>query len=130
MQPTTLKGILSADSHRITVLRPVLRPYLATLLLLCLGRTLLPEAWLLTLHAHQHTVEVTAARRQGQELASPHHTHCHTEHFYNVAYAAAVPVAVPEPRRQPCYQALAVAPPRACPAVALRRTALRGPPRG
>lgn len=129
MQLTVLRGILSANLPRATVLRPVLRPYFATLLLLCLGRTLLPEAWVLALHAHQHTAEA-AAHRQGQELASPHHTHCHIEQFYNVAYAAAVPVAVPEPRRQPCYQALVVALPRTCPAVALRRTALRGPPRG
>ncbi|AMR27862.1 hypothetical protein A0257_12705 [Hymenobacter psoromatis] len=111
-------------------MRPVLRPYLATLLLLCLVRTLLPEAWVLTLHAHQHTAEVATARRQGKALTSPRHTHCRTEQFYNVAYAAAARVMVPAPWRQPCYQALAVAPPRACPAALLRRTALRGPPRG
>ncbi|TDN36134.1 hypothetical protein E4631_07605 [Hymenobacter sp. UV11] len=112
-------------------MRPVLRPYLATLLLLCLGRTLLPEAWVLTLHAHRHTIEVaTTARRQGKALASPQHTHCHTEQFYDAAYAAAARVVVPTPRRQAYYCALAVAPPRAGLAVALRQAALRGPPKG
>lgn len=119
------------DSLRVTDLRPVLRPYLATLLLLCLVRTLLPEAWVLTLHAHQHTTEVaTAARRQGKALASPQHTHCHTEQFYNVAYAAAARVVVPLPRQQRCYRALAGLAPPAAVAVALRRPALRGPPQG
>ncbi len=118
------------DSLRVTYLRPPLRPYLATLLLLCLVRTLLPEAWVLTLHAHHHTAEVATALRQGKELASPQHTHCHTEQFYNVAYAAAGRVVVPRPRRRPRYQALAAAAPRACPVVARRHTAPRGPPRG
>ncbi len=99
------------------------------LLLFCLGRTLLPEAWVLTLHAHRHTTDVATARRQSEELATPRHTHCHTEQFYNVAYTAAAPVVVPVPQRRPRYQALAVAPPRAGLAGALRRTALRGPPR-
>ncbi|MGI4739264.1 MAG: hypothetical protein ACRYG7_29205 [Janthinobacterium lividum] len=100
------------------------------LLLFCLGRTLLPEAWVLTLHTHRHTTDAATVRRQSKELASPRHTHCHTEQFYNVAYTAAAPVVVPVPWRRLHYQALAVASPREGLAGALRRTALRGPPWG
>ncbi len=111
-------------------MQPVLRPYLATLLLLCLVRTLLPEVWVLRLHAHQHTTEVDTARRQGKALMSAHHTHCHTEQFYDVAYAAAACVAVPVPRQQAHYQALAVLAPQAGAAAVCSRTTLRGPPQG
>lgn len=113
------------------MLRPVLRPYLALLLLLCLVRTLLPEAWVLALHRHAHTTEEVAATRRptGQELLSPRHTHCHTEEFYNVPFAPALPVRVPRPRERASYRPLVVPAQLAALAVALRRTALRGPPR-
>ena len=94
------------------------------MLLLCLVRTLLPEVWVLTLHAHRHTAEVATARRQGKALVSP----CHTEQFYNVAYAVAGPTV--GPRRQLCYQAPTVVAPRTYSVGALRLTALRGPPQG
>jgi len=99
-------------------------------LLLCLVRTLLPEAWVLALHGHGHTTELVATRRPtaSKELLSPRHTHCHTEQFYNTPYAPTAPVSLPQPRLRVCYQALAVPAQLACSAAALRRTALRGPP--
>ena len=113
------------------MLRPLFRPYLALLLLLCLVRTLLPEAWVLALHRHAHTTEKLAATRRpttGQEALSPRHTHCHAEQFYNVPFVPAVPVRVPHPPVPARYQALAVPTPPAALATLLRRTALRGPP--
>jgi hypothetical protein len=112
------------------VLRPVLRPYLALLLLLCLVRTLLPEAWILALHRHAHTTEELAPTRRptGKEVLSTQHTHCHTEEFYSVPFVPAVPVRLPQPRVRATYRLLAVRTQLASSAVALRRTALRGPP--
>jgi hypothetical protein len=113
------------------VLRPVLRPYFALLLLLCLLRTLLPEAWVLALHRHTHTTEeVTATHRPaGYELLGPQHTHCHTETFYNVPFAPALPVRLPQPRLRAVYRPLVVPAQLSASAVAWRRAALRGPPR-
>lgn len=117
------------------MLRLLLRPYLAVLLLLCLGRTLLPEAWVLGLHEHEHTTVEQAYQayskgklQPGQHLLTPKHTHCQTEQFYDVPFALASPVAVPLPRLQLSYQPLAVPTTLACSATELRRTALRGPP--
>lgn len=119
------------------VLKTTLRPYFALLLLLCLGRTLLPEAWVLALHAHEHTTEERAfaprspvPTRKGQALLTTKHTHCQTEQFYNVPFQAAPPVVAPQPRLQLCYRPLAVPTTLASSAAVLRRTALRGPPVG
>ncbi|MDO7885919.1 hypothetical protein [Hymenobacter cheonanensis] len=111
-------------------MRLSLRPCLALLLLLCLVRTLLPEAWVLALHRHAHTTEEVATRRRptGQDVLSAQHTHCHTEQFYNVPFAPALPVRLPQPRKRATYQALAVPTQLAASAIMLRRTALRGPP--
>lgn len=116
------------------MLRPFLRPYFALLLLLCLTRTLLPEAWILALHAHEHTAAEPAfaprtKHQPGKTLLTAKHTHCQTEQFYSVAYQPAPPVVVPLPHRGPTYRPLAVPATLACSAAALRRTALRGPPR-
>ena len=116
------------------VIKLALRPYFAFLLLLCLTRTLLPEAWVLALHAHEHTATEPAfaprtARQPGKALLTTKHTHCQTEQFYNVAYQPAQPVAMPLPHRGPTYRPQAVPATLACSAAALRRTALRGPPR-
>ena len=116
------------------MLRLALRPYFALLLLLCLTRTLLPEAWILALHAHEHTTEEPAfapraKRPPGKALLTTKHTHCQTEQFYNASYQPATRVAVPLPYREPAYRPLAVPATLACSAAALRRTALRGPPR-
>jgi hypothetical protein len=124
-----LAFLSSAHLASVSVLRPLLRPYLALLLLLCLGRTLLPEAWVLALHRHAHTTEVAAPRRPtGHEVLSTQHTHCHTEQFYNVPFAPVLPVRLPQPRVRAAYQPLAVATQLAASAIMLRRTALRGPP--
>lgn len=129
MQPLGSGGLFTVVYLAFPVLRPVLRPYLALLLLLCLGRTLLPEASVLALHAHTHTTELAAARRPaGKELLSPRHTHCHAEQFYNTPFQPALPLCVPQPRQLAHYQRLAVPAQLACSAAALRRTALRGPP--
>jgi hypothetical protein len=108
------------------VLRPLLRPYLALLLLLCLVRTLLPEALVLALHRHAHTTELAPSRRPtGHEVLSARHTHCHVEQFYNVPYAPAVPVRLPQPHVRAAYQLLAVPTQLAASAIMLRRAVLR-----
>lgn len=110
-----------------------LRSHLALLLLLCFTRTLLPEAWVLALHAHAHTTfepaHAPVFASKGKALLSSKHRHCTVEQFYSAAFHAAVPVAVPLPRVAPSY---------AAPAAALdicavtgqlvRPLALRGPP--
>ena len=116
------------------MLRLPLRSYLAFFLLLCLTRTLLPEAWVLALHPHEHTTEEPAfaqgKRLAGKALLTPKHTHCQTEQFYNVPFQAAPPVVVPLPKLLASYQPLAVPTALAGSATELRRTALRGPPLG
>ncbi|WP_223648367.1 hypothetical protein [Hymenobacter psoromatis] len=120
------------------MLRSAFRPYLAFLLLLCLTRTLLPEAWVLALHGHEHTTEelaFTVGRGHshavaGKALLTPKHTHCHEDTFYNVPFVASPPVVMPLPRVLLSYQPLAIPFTLACSATELRRTALRGPPVG
>ena len=120
------------------MLRSAFHPYLTFLLLLCLTRTLLPEAWVLALHSHEHTTEelaFTVGRGHshavaGKALLTTRHTHCHEDTFYNVPFAAAAPVVVPRPRVLLSYQPLAVPVTLAGSATELRRTALRGPPVG
>ncbi|OGX80981.1 hypothetical protein [Hymenobacter glacialis] len=110
-----------------------MRSHIALLLLLCLTRTLLPEAWILALHAHAHTTvepaHAPAAAHKGKSLVSAEHKHCQVEHFYNASFQAAVPVRVPMPRVWPGYAAqeapLAVRPPAG---LLARACALRGPP--
>jgi hypothetical protein len=118
----------------VTVLRLTFRPCLALLLLLCLTRTLLPEAWILALHTHKHTTEEptiarVAKRQPGKALLSTKHTHCQVEQFYNVSFQPAPLVIIPLPYRGPTYRPLAEPATLACSAAALRRTALRGPPK-
>ena len=82
------------------MLRLALRPYVAVLLLLCLGRTLLPEAWVLGLHRHEHTTHEAAYAPdhiKGKLLIGNQHQHCAVEHFYDVAYQVAGPVRLPVP---------------------------------
>ena len=116
------------------MLRLPLRSYLAFLLLLCLTRMLLPEPWILALHAHEHTTEEPVFAKgkptRGKALLTPRHTHCQTEQFYNVPFQAAPPVLVPLPKLQASYWPLAVPTTLASSATELRRSALRGPPVG
>lgn len=129
MQPLRGRWLLTISLPSATVLRTVLRPYLALLLLLCLVRTLLPEAWVLALHSHRHTTELAPTPRPaGKEVLSPRHTHCHVEQFYQVPFQASLPVSVPQPRLHVRYQPLTVPVQLAGSATALRGTALRGPP--
>lgn len=129
MQLFGCDSLPSVSSPSIPVLRPLLRPYLALLLLLCLVRTLLPEVWVLALHRHAHTTELTATHRPtGQQLLSTQHTHCHAEQFYNVPFVSALPVRVPQPAARTIYRAVATPGQPMALAALLRRTALRGPP--
>jgi len=111
------------------------RQILAAFLLLCFVRVLLPEAWVLALHPHQHTTDEPAQRAsfgtaKGKALLSGQHQHCHEEPLYDAAFQPAAPVVVPVPARS------AVVGPRRlfaasvwAEAVAAQRC-LRGPPVG
>ena len=82
-----------------TVLR---RQFIAIALLLCFARVLMPEAWVLALHPHRHTMGEPAQRAsfgtaQGKALLSAQHKHCHEDSFYDAAFQPAAPVAVPTP---------------------------------
>ncbi|UOQ98048.1 hypothetical protein MUN81_00815 [Hymenobacter sp. 5317J-9] len=110
-----------------------LRSHLALLLLLCLTRTLLPEAWILALHPHAHTTDEPTVRpgtrQPGKAHLSAKHQHCEVEQFYDVAYQPAAPTVAPLPRLTPHYPAVA-APLAIRPAVGPlpRLLLLRGPP--
>ena len=109
------------------------RPALSLLLLLCLLRTLLPEAWVLALHPHEHTTAEVAyqpgqAHAAGRHYLTPRHQHCQTEQFYNVPFAAATPLVLPALRRQRLYRPLAVLAARPCLVRPFGCRLLRGPP--
>ena len=111
-----------------------LRSHLALFLLLCLTRTLLPEAWVLTLHAHTHTTvepaHSSASASKDKALFSAKHQHCEVEKFYNAAFHAAPPVAMPQPQITICYAGTsAPAAVRGVVGQLIRPFALRGPPR-
>ena len=110
-----------------------LRAHFALLLLLCLVRTLLPEAWILALHPHAHTTEEpaqsSALRHKGKALISARHQHCEVEQFYNVAFQATGTMAVPQPRVAVRYAATPALPPvRPAAGEVLFARTLRGPP--
>ena len=110
-----------------------LRSHLALLLLLCLVRTMLPEAWVLALHPHAHTTEepaqAPAFRHKGKALVSAGHQHCEVAQFYNVAYQPGVPVLLPAPRVAPRYAVVVPLPPvRTVADELLFARSLRGPP--
>lgn len=72
-----------------------LRSRLAILLLLCFTRVLLPDAWVLALHAHQHTTEEATpapSTQKAKALLSAKHQHCPVDHFYDVPFQPAVPL--------------------------------------
>ncbi|WP_100338549.1 hypothetical protein [Hymenobacter chitinivorans] len=64
-------------------------------MLLCFTRVLLPDTWVLALHAHQHTTEEAAQQPgapKGKALLSAKHQHCAVDHFYDVPFQAATPL--------------------------------------
>ena len=72
-----------------------LRSRLALVLLLCFARVLLPDTWVLALHAHEHTVEaVVPVGKTAQPKAqlSAQHQHCAVDHFYDAAFTPSVPL--------------------------------------
>ncbi|MCR5887824.1 hypothetical protein LRS06_08535 [Hymenobacter sp. J193] len=73
------------------------RSLLAGWLLLCFLRVLLPEAWVLQLHAHEHTTEETASAQPGKKLVSPKHQHCPVDQFHHVPFQLAPPLELPVP---------------------------------
>lgn len=92
-----------------------------------------PETAVLSLHAHDHTVEVSrpsSVRAAHRPQAEVSHRHCHAEQLYDVAFQPALPPLVPQPRLSPIYPAYRPAT-AACPARhLLPGAALRGPPVG
>jgi hypothetical protein len=109
-----------------------LRSHIALLLLLCLTRTLLPEAWVLALHPHAHTTEEPAQApvfvEKGKALVSVMHQHCDVEQFYDVAYQAGAPVLVPAPTARAVFAELAVPAELGQPVAARCERVGRGPP--
>lgn len=68
------------------------------MLLLCFVRVLLPEAWVLGLHPHEHTTEepsLVPGALHGKKVLSAQHHHCTVDSFYHVPFQPAVPVEVP-----------------------------------
>ncbi|NVO31975.1 hypothetical protein [Hymenobacter lapidiphilus] len=75
-----------------------LRSRLALLLLICFTRVLLPEAWVLNLHAHEHTTEepsLAPGELHGKTVLSAEHKHCIVDNFCHVPFQASAPVELP-----------------------------------
>lgn len=98
-----------------------------------LGRVLAPDAAVLRLHAHHHTVEATISAEESKAdtesaKVSKQHQHCQTEQLFNAAFQPALPPTVPLPRVLPNYPSyrttVALCPARHL----LPGAALRGPP--
>ncbi|WP_375434204.1 hypothetical protein [uncultured Hymenobacter sp.] len=74
------------------------RSRLALVLLLCFTRVLLPEAWILDLHAHRHTTkeptQVPGALKD-KKVLSAKHLHCDVDHFYQMPFQPAPPLELP-----------------------------------
>ncbi|WP_400192520.1 hypothetical protein [Hymenobacter sp. B81] len=75
-----------------------LRSHIALLLLTCFMRVLVPEAWILALHSHQHT-EHEVAREQPDAKAqlSEKHQHCPVDHLFDVPFQPTAELTVPHP---------------------------------
>lgn len=100
-------------------------------LLLLLGRVMTPEAAVLHLHAHQHTVDEPAPPRAGRRalaLLSGKHLHCHAEQLYNAPALLAGAVRLPVPVRRAVFALPASPATVSRPQVALVSRAGRGPP--
>ncbi|MCC2547083.1 hypothetical protein LJY25_11545 [Hymenobacter sp. BT175] len=109
-----------------------LRSYIALLLLLCLTRTLLPEAWVLDLHAHSHTTEepaqAPAFQTKGKALVSSQHQHCAVDHFYDVPFLPGAPVMIPVQAVPLFFASVPVPTVATAPWIARIPAQLRGPP--
>lgn len=95
-------------------------------------RTLLPEAWILALHSHEHSTDEPAQaasfRHKGKALLSTKHQHCQVDHVYDVPFLPGAPVAVPVPVARLCF-AMAPRPTVAtAPWIAREPAQMRGPP--
>ncbi|GAA3929312.1 hypothetical protein GCM10022406_13480 [Hymenobacter algoricola] len=93
---------------------------------------LAPEAWVLVLHAHEHTQEeaaqAPAAARKDKPLLTPQHQHCHVDQFYHVPLLPAAPVLVPVPVSRVGFTVRAILPVPGLPSVDQCERAARGPP--
>ncbi|MBW3128837.1 hypothetical protein [Hymenobacter profundi] len=61
-----------------------LRSFIAYFLLICFVRVMVPDTWLLALHAHEHTVH-EATHKKASSI-SAQHQHCSVDQFYNVPF--------------------------------------------
>ncbi|OWP61598.1 hypothetical protein CDA63_18645 [Hymenobacter amundsenii] len=80
------------------LLMRTLRTRLALVLLLCFARVLVPEAWVLALHDHQHTVDAPLSAHgpsQQKATVSTVHQHCAIDHFYDAAFELPTPPRLP-----------------------------------
>ena len=101
-------------------------------LLALLLRVLMPEAALLSLHAHQHTNDEVAtsrlAKSSGKAVLSPKHQHCHAEQLYDAPFQPALPVVLTVPTRRPVYVRYRPQAPVCRASHLLDGASLRGPP--
>ncbi|QJX47059.1 hypothetical protein HMJ29_08970 [Hymenobacter taeanensis] len=75
-----------------------LRSRLALVLLLCFARVLLPDAWVLALHTHEHTTEEPTQSvkwPKGKALLSAKHQHCDVDQFFKEAFQTPEPLVLP-----------------------------------
>lgn len=109
-----------------------LRSHIALLLLLCLTRTLLPDAWVLAMHGHAHTIDepaqAPAFRHKGKALVSAGHQHCPVDNLYQVPFLVEAPVVVPTPVTRPCFALAPVPTVVTAPWITRQPAQLRGPP--
>lgn len=108
--------------------------WVAWWLLLLLGRVMAPEAAVLGLHAHHHTVDEpaqvgVAGQRDPRAVLSSKHTHCHSEQLYNAPALLAGAVAVPVPVRRAVFAGLSISAVVGQPRAARYGRPGRGPPR-
>lgn len=100
------------------------------MLLLCFARVLLPDAWVLALHTHEHTTEEPTQSvkwPKGKALLSAKHQHCDVDQFFKEAFQTPEPLALPV--EQICYsQVVASTMLPAAVAAFTPTTGLRGPP--
>lgn len=62
-----------------------LRSFIAYFLLICFVRVMVPDTWLLALHAHEHTVHHEATTKKAP-VVSAQHQHCSVDQFYNIPF--------------------------------------------